>query len=313
MRYRLAPVLFASLFAAATAIAATPNASADDLATSAQPSSSGPIGLFDAEERGDVEIKFIARSDRKARIILTNKTDQPLQLDLPEAFAGVPVLAQFGGGGGGLGGGGGGFGGGGGGGQGVGGGLGGGGGGLGGGGGGFGGGGQFSIPPERTERIDVAVVCLDHGKKDPTSSKPYKMVPVDEYVDEPAVVELLKAFGRGETHHGATQAAVWAMNNGLTWNQLASKLTGTVRSNSRAPYFSRAELQAAVAYAREAARRAALAESEADHAEASPGESMSDAESGSIEEEGEDQDDESKEDEDDATKPATEEAEAIEA
>ena len=48
-----------------------------------------------------VDVKFIAKSDHAARMIITNKTKQPLNLQMPEAFAGVPVLAQFGGGGGG--------------------------------------------------------------------------------------------------------------------------------------------------------------------------------------------------------------------
>ncbi|MEX0586397.1 MAG: hypothetical protein WD176_07125, partial [Pirellulales bacterium] len=74
--------------------------------------------MFDAVDDGQAELTFIAKSDHAGRVILTNKTKQPLNLRLPEAFAGVPVLAQFGGGGGGRGGGGrGGFGGGGGGGQ----------------------------------------------------------------------------------------------------------------------------------------------------------------------------------------------------
>ena len=120
------------------------------------------VGLFDAIEAGRVDVTFIAKSDRAARILITNREKQPIHLRLPEAFAGVPVLAQFGGGGGGrggggggLGGGGGGLGGGGGGQQSVGGGLGGGGGGLGGGGlggGGGGGGGIFSVPPEKPPR-----------------------------------------------------------------------------------------------------------------------------------------------------------------
>jgi hypothetical protein len=223
---------------------------------------------------GQVDVKFIAKNDRAARVLITNNLKQPIHLKLPEAFAGVPVLAQgfggggrggggFGGGGGGRGGGG--FGGGGGGGQqSVGGGL--GGGGLGGGGlgGGGGGGGFFSIPPEQTAKINVAVVCLDHGLQNPSSSNPYKMVPAEEHLDRPAVIELLKAFGRGELQHGATQAAAWNLNNDLSWNELAAKLAGTRRSLSRLPYFSRDEIRAGMAYAAEAIR---LADANAEHYE----------------------------------------------
>jgi hypothetical protein len=217
------------------------------------------VEFFEAVDAGQINAKFIALNDHEAKLIVTNNTKQPLNLRLPDAFAGVPVAAQFGGGGGGArGGGGGGRGGssrsgssGGGGQQSVGG---GGGGGIGGGGGG--GGGFFSVPPEKTEKLDIAVVCLDHGLRDPSSSAPYKMVPADSVVDKPAVVELLKAFGRGELKHGAAQAAAWHLNNDLTWQQLAAKLQGTKRSFKRPPYFSADEIRAGMAYATEAERLA---------------------------------------------------------
>jgi hypothetical protein len=217
-----------------------------------------PLGMFQAIDDGQVEVEFIAKNDHAARVLFTNKTKQPVTLRLPEAFAGVPVVAQFGGGGRG-GGGGGGFGGGGGRGggsgggqQSVGGGFGGGGGGMGG-----GGGGVFSIPPEQTSKINVPVLCLDHGLRDPSSSKPYRIVPATEHVAQPAVVELLKAFGRGELQHGAAQAATWNLNSGVSWEELAAKRQGTARTPSREPYFTAEEMQAATAYANEASSLAA--------------------------------------------------------
>lgn len=205
------------------------------------------VDLFVAMQQGDVDVQFIARSDRAAKVIIANKTDAAINLNLPDAFAGVPVLAQqFGGGGGGFGGGGGG------GGQSVGGGFGGGGGGNFGG----GGGGAFSIPPEDTAKLDVPVVCLEHGKRDPSPSKPYKLVPIQTATKRPEVAELMKAFGAGKLNHGATQAAAWHLNNDLSWGELSSKLTGTPRSGRRAPYFSRQQIQAGIAYA-DASRRLA--------------------------------------------------------
>jgi hypothetical protein len=214
--------------------------------------------IFAAQNDGAVEVKFIAKNDHEGRILITNKLPHGVKVQIPEAFVGVPVAAQFGGGGGG-----GNFGGGGGGGgnQSV-----GGGGGLGGGGGGGlgggGGGGVFNIPPERVTKIDVPLLCLDHGKADPSSSKPYELRPVDPSKDRAEVVELLKAFGDGQLQHNAAQAAVWHLNNDLSWQELAAKLTGTRRNISRSPYFSRFELQAAYAYAGEARRRGAEAEAE---------------------------------------------------
>jgi len=236
------------------------------LAADSNPAPIAGVDLFQAMDDGQADVTFIAKSDRAARVLIKNNTDKPLHLKLPEAFAGVPVLAQFGGGGmGGGGRGGGGFGGGGTGGgqQSVGGGL-GGGGGFGGGGQGGGGGGFFSIPPEQTAKINVAVVCLDHGLRNPSSANKYKMVPAEAHLDRPAVIELLKAFGRGQLQHGAAQAAAWHLNNDMSWNQLAAKLQGTRRSPRRPPYFSRAEIQAGIAYASESLR---LAEANADEYE----------------------------------------------
>jgi hypothetical protein len=218
---------------------------------------SDAVDFFQAVEDQQIDAKFIAKNDHEGRLLITNKTNRPINLKLPEAFAGVP-LAQFGGGGGGgRGGGGGGFGGGGGGQQQQ---VGGGGGGLGGGGqgGGGGGGGFFSVPPEETAKINFELVCLDHGLRSPNGSSAYRIVPATEHLD-PAVVELLKAFGRGELQRGAVQAAAWHLNSGLSWDELASKLQGTRRSGpNRAPYFTAADIRAGQAYASEATRLAEL-------------------------------------------------------
>jgi hypothetical protein len=243
----LASVAFgAALLAAphaATAASDTPEASASD------------VELFQGMADGTIDGKIVMLNDHEGRILLTNNTKQPLNVKLPEAFAAVPVLAQFGGGGGGRGGGGrsssssssgnsnqssGG--------------------GLGGGGLSGGGGGMFSIPPEKTGKIEVPMLCLEHGKRDPSSAIPYKMMPADEYTDRPAVVELLKSFGRGELQHGAAQAAAWHLNNDLSWEELAAKKQGTTRSMRRPPYFSHEEMQAAMGYANAAIASAENAE-----------------------------------------------------
>ena len=87
------------------------------------------------------------------------------------------------------------------------------------------------------------------------------MVPASDHIDNPAVIELLKAFGRGELKHDAAQAAAWHLNSGLSWDELAAKLSGTRRSFSRKPYFSADAIRAGMAYATEAQR---LAEVNAD-------------------------------------------------
>jgi hypothetical protein len=251
--------------------AAKDEANKEVAAQDASPKDVAPknIEFFAGMHNGDLEVKIIAKSDYAANVIIANKTGLPVNIKLPESFAAVPVVAQFGGGGGGAGGGGGGgFGGGGGGGgqQSSGGGMGGGGGGMGGG----GGGGMFSIPPDETAKIPVATVCLDHGLRNPSSSKPYKIVPAESHVKNPAVNELLKAFGRGELNHDAAQAAAWNLNSNMSWDALSTKLTGTVRNVNRAPYFSRDEIRVGMAYAQEATRRAEVAAAEKDAEEDAP-------------------------------------------
>jgi len=184
-------------------------------------SNAEPLDLFDAIDEGVVEAKFIARSSTKGRLILTNKTKEEINVMVPEAFAGVHVLRQFGGGGGG---------------------------GRGGGGGGRGGGGGgFNIAPEEVGRIDVPLVCLDHGLKDPSSNKPYEIRPLEDVVDSLALIEIVKAYAKGQLPYGASQAAVWNLNSEVSWIDLSSKLTGTKRNIVREPYFSSAEIRTAMA------------------------------------------------------------------
>ena len=52
--------------------------------------------LFAGIEQQQLEVQLIPRDASQCRLLISNKTDQPLSVKLPEAFAGVPVLAQFG-------------------------------------------------------------------------------------------------------------------------------------------------------------------------------------------------------------------------
>ena len=226
--------------------------------------------LFTAMESGDIEVRLVPRDATRATLVIENKTDRPLHLRLPEAFAGVPVLAQFGGGGiGGRGGGGrGGFGGGGGGGQqqAFGGGGGGGGGGFGGGGGrgggGFGGGGGFfSVAPESMRKLKVATVCLEHGKKDPHPRTPYEIRPLSDVTEDSQVAEVVKMLGRGEIDQVSAQAATWHLTDGLTWDRLAQKIKKKHHNGRVEMYFSAPYLLRALNIVEEADRRSGPTES----------------------------------------------------
>ena len=233
------------------------------------------VELFQAMEEGLVEVKLVPKNSLESSLSVTNKTNRPIVVDMPSAFAGVPVLAQppMGGfGGGGFGGpGGGGFGGGAfggedggrggrggrggldsgrngggnsGGNQSIGGGMGGGRmGGMGGGMGGRRGGGMFSIAPNKTHKEAVRTVCLEHGKKEPRSTVKYTIVPIDSYTDNKTTQVLCEMLGDKDLDQNAVQVAVWSAENGMTMEELAAKTRQTSRNNPVESYFKPGELQ----------------------------------------------------------------------
>ncbi len=216
--------------------------------------------VLEAEAEKLVEVKYIPNDSRSAQIVVKNISPRPVTLRLPQAFVGVPVLAQMGmmggmgGGMGGRGGGGmGGFGAGG---------IGGGGMQSTGGGGGFGGqgmngmgmggmnggmggmGGAFSIPPERTRVARIQTVCLEYAKDEPNPRMTYRMQRVDSFTSDPRVAIILASLGLGELPQKVAQAATWHIANGLSWQQLAAEtIDHLVGADER--FFSPAELAAA--------------------------------------------------------------------
>lgn len=253
------------------------------------------IELFQAMDEGLVEVKLLPKNSLKSSLSVTNKTDKAIVVEMPSAFAGVPVLAQpggFGAGGfggmmggrGGRGGAAGGFGGGmfggddmmgggrnnrnsgmgggrggmGGGNQSIGGGM-GGRGGMGGGmggRGGRGGGGLFSIEPNKTHKESVRTVCLEHGKKDPSPSVDYTIVPIDRYTDNKTTQVLCSMLGDAEVDQNALQAAVWNTENGLSFDELAAKTKQEGANNPVTSYFKSNELSIGSALLEKAQERA---------------------------------------------------------
>ncbi len=201
------------------------------------------VEMFSAIEDGRIDVRLIPKDSTRARVFIENKTDKPLSVQLPAAFAGVPVLAQLEGGMGGMGGmgmggmgGGGDSGGGGGGNQAFGGGM----GGMGGGMGGMGGG-MWSVPPEKIAQLSVPTVCLEHGKPDPRPAVPYKIVPIDQVAEKPEVAEVCAMLATGQLPQRVAQVAAWHLNNDMSWQELASKQL-RFANGRRQPYFSQQEI-----------------------------------------------------------------------
>jgi hypothetical protein len=214
------------------------------------------VEMFAAIKRGDIEVKLVAKDDTEANVLIKNKTKRPLNVKLPEAFAGVPVLAQLGAGlnndndnnnnnqnqamGGGFGGGmmGGGM---------------------------MGGGMGFNVAPEKVGKLKVACVCLEHGKKDPNPRVQYEIKKIDDFTKDTKVHEVLKMLASGKVPQRVAQAATWHFANDMSWEQLAAKKVNRLGVPDTA-YFSPAELRGALQISAMAEK---LAEAKKDTSESS--------------------------------------------
>ncbi len=107
------------------------------------------------------------------------------------------------------------------------------------------GGGMFNVPPEKVAKAEVPIVCLEHGKRDPQPKMQYEIKPVDQFTEKPGVAELLTMLGNGAVNQRAAQAAAWHLNNGMSWQQLASKQIHHA-NGLRTPYFSPNEIRIAM-------------------------------------------------------------------
>ncbi|MDP6445332.1 MAG: hypothetical protein QF805_16150 [Pirellulaceae bacterium] len=199
------------------------------------PKDSPTVDLFAGMKAGELEVTFIPKDSKGANVLIKNKTGKPVRVALPGAFAGVPAMAQFGGGGmGGMGG------------------MGGGMGGMGGG----GGGGFFNVAPDRVAKIPVKTVCLEHGKPDPTARMKYTIAPIETLSKRADVRELCKMLARGEITQNTAQAASWHLQNGLSWIELARKDRVRLRNGYTEKYFSPRELHFAMRATQFAVQRA---------------------------------------------------------
>lgn len=200
------------------------------------------VDIFSAIEAGQVEARLITKDSSQCRLMVTNKTDKPLSVRLPEAFAGVPILAQLpnnfnnnnfnnnrrnap---------------------QGV----------------GIGnpffnlpnqgnlnrnnnfnrGNNFFNILPEKVGQWKLSSVCLDHGKPEPRPLMKYEIQPLAEYTQKPGVAQVCAMLGRGEISQRTAQLAAWHLNNDMSWEKLAGMRRKLALGTE--PTYSRRELDA---------------------------------------------------------------------
>jgi hypothetical protein len=197
------------------------------------------VDMFEGMKEGKIEVKYMAiDQSREAKLFITNKTKQPLNVKLPKTFGAVPVLAQFNGGGnqsgnqqggqqnqnqqtgGGIGG-------------------------QQGGQQQGGGGGIFNIAPEKVGVVKAPTVCLNHGLAEPTKFTKYNVKPLEEVIDDERVRILLTATADGEISQRIAQAASWHYANNMSWEELAAKKIERLAGPSE-PFFRADEIRAAM-------------------------------------------------------------------
>mgnify|MGYP005858532843 FL=1 len=169
------------------------------------------VELFAAIAQQQIDVKFIPKNSTQANVLIENKTNKPLSIQLPAAFAAVPVLGQaaapaggagttnsqpqpMGGGFGGMGG------------MGMGGGM---------------GGGFFNVAPERVAQLQVPGVCLDHGKAEPRPAIRYEIKPLETVTTKEGVRETLAMLAEGQVNQRVAQIVAWHLVNGMSFEELA--------------------------------------------------------------------------------------------
>ncbi|WP_417382914.1 hypothetical protein [Gimesia sp.] len=83
--------------------------------------------------------------------------------------------------------------------------------------------GLFTIPPEKTVKLKLSSVCLEHGKPCPSSLKTYELRPIESQVKDKALVMVLQKYNPKHDDLEMVQAIAWHLSSHLSWQELASK------------------------------------------------------------------------------------------
>lgn len=103
----------------------------------------------------------------------------------------------------------------------------------------------FRLPAGKTRTFRVTTVCLEHGKAEPSSRRPYKLVSLETFSADPRLESVLSGLGNGQVSQKVAQAVAWHVANGLTWDRLAAEKIDHAGGDADEPFFAAAELMAA--------------------------------------------------------------------
>ena len=104
--------------------------------------------------------------------------------------------------------------------------------------------GLFTIPAEKTVRLRLQSVCLEHGKPCPSSIKTYELRPIETQVQDKALVLLLTKFDPRYDDWEMMQAIAWHLSSHMDWRELANEKKHHIIADG-VPLFSTAQLLAA--------------------------------------------------------------------
>lgn len=104
--------------------------------------------------------------------------------------------------------------------------------------------GLFTIPPEKTVRLRLQSVCLEHGKPSPSSLKTYELRPIETQVQDKTLILLLKKFNPRYDDWEMMQAIAWHLSSHMEWQELAKQRKHRTVAGG-VPLFSTAQLLAA--------------------------------------------------------------------
>lgn len=102
--------------------------------------------------------------------------------------------------------------------------------------------GLFTIPPEKTVRLRLRSVCLEHGKPCPSSLKKYELRPIESEVKDKALVLILRKFDPRYDDLEMVQAIAWHLSSHMNWRELANQKKHR-NIGGGVPLFSAAQLQ----------------------------------------------------------------------
>jgi hypothetical protein len=101
----------------------------------------------------------------------------------------------------------------------------------------------FCIPPEKVARIDLVGVCLDHGMPEPNPRVPFEVHPIDQATSRPEVAAAIAMHVCDRVNQTTAQLAVWHLQNGKTWDELADERVERALGSPRR--YSRRQIDAA--------------------------------------------------------------------